>query len=309
MWGGGEAVRLVNYRDEESSMLPLVPAYFGLEPTPPLLSFLSQAVALGFTAQYSGRVRTSDTLRLMGHGLDVGYINSSVLPSAVLGYRFRWTDNDQYDICPGQFVQTIEEEFCRRYICTPADFEVQRKRRKGALKHYLVIKSVPVALRVLQRALGKEAQAEEPDSVLQDIAQIQQSEAVAETTRAALVDARLGQGRFRQHLIERFGGACAVTGCSFLPLLRASHIKPWSESTNAERLDPDNGLLLTANLDALFDRGLISFSDKGELIRSEQLPRDVRAHLGPLTKQPLSLSPEQRGYLEHHRTRFGLKAD
>lgn len=290
-------------------MSSLVPTDFGLPLTAALRSFLTQAAELGFTARYSNRVRTTNTLRVVGHGLDVGYINSSVLPSAVLGYRFRWTATDQYDACPPQLERTVEREFCRRYGCTPADFEVQRQRKKDTLKVYLVIKSVPVALRVLQRALGKEAQAEEPDSVLQDIAQVQQSEAVAETTREALINARLGQGKFRQDLIDRFGGACAVTGCRFLPLLRASHIKAWSECTNAERLDPDNGLLLTANLDALFDRGLISFSDEGALIPSKQLPRDVLAHLGPLEKLPLSLSPEQRRYLAHHRGRLDPKAN
>lgn len=297
----------IDYRDEVPNMSSLVPTEFGLPLTPAVRSFLNQAATLGFTAQYSSRVRTTNTLRVVGHGLDVGYINSSVLPSAVLGYRFRWTPTEQYDACPRQFEGTIEQEFCRRYGCTPADFEVQRQRKEDTLKVYLVVRTVAVAVRVLQTALGKEPETEESDVLLEDIALIEQSAEVAETTREALIDARLGQGKFRQDLIQRFGRACAVTGCSFLPLLRASHIKPWSESTNAERLDPDNGLLLTANLDALFDRGLISFSDKGELIRSQQLPYDVLAHLGPLTKLPLSLSAEQRGYLKHHRARFGLK--
>lgn len=285
-------------------MTSLVPTDFGLPLTPAARSFLNQSAALGFTAQYSSRVRTTNTLRVVGHGLDVGYINSSVLPSAVLGYRFRWTPTDQYDACPGEFEGKVEQEFCRRYGCTPADFEVQRQRKKDALKVYLVIKTVAVAVRVLEAALGKESEAEESDLLLEDVAQIERSADVAETTREALIDARLGQGKFRQDLIERFGGACAVTGCSFLPLLRASHIKPWSECTNAERLDPNNGLLLTANLDSLFDRGLISFSEEGELISSKKLPREVWAHLGPLTRLPLSLNPEQRGYLKHHRARL-----
>jgi hypothetical protein len=294
----------MDYRDEVSNMSPLVPSDFGLPLTAAARSFLTQAAELGFSARYSSRVRATNTLRVVGGGLDVGYINSSVLPSAVLGYRFRWTATDQYDACPQQFELTVEEEFCRRYNCTPADFEVQHKRKKDSLKVYLVIKSVTLALRVLQTALGKELKTEEAALVRKDIARIQRSEGIAETTREALIDARLGQGKFRQDLVERFGGACAVTGCSFLPLLRASHIKPWSECTNAERLDPDNGLLLTANLDALFDRNLISFNDEGALITSARLPREVLAHLGPMTTLRLKLSKEQNLYLAHHRDRL-----
>lgn len=84
------------------------------------------------------------------------------------------------------------------------------------------------------------------------------------TTRKALIDARLGQGKFRKSLI-RYWGSCAVTGVANLAMLRASHAKPWKFSTNDERLDVYNGVLLTANLDAAFDAGLITFEDSGDI--------------------------------------------
>ncbi|HET9245398.1 MAG TPA: HNH endonuclease signature motif containing protein, partial [Xanthobacteraceae bacterium] len=59
--------------------------------------------------------------------------------------------------------------------------------------------------------------------------------------------------------------------------LRASHIKPWRESSDRERLDPANGLLLTANLDALFNDGLIAFDDEGQMLVSAQLTRKDRS--------------------------------
>jgi hypothetical protein len=82
--------------------------------------------------------------------------------------------------------------------------------------------------------------------------------------------ARRGQGRFRRELEQFWKGSCSVTGCSVSEALRASHIKPWRVSTNDERLDKNNGLLLNAMLDALFDKFLISFDDKGGIVISPQ---------------------------------------
>ena len=71
-----------------------------------------------------------------------------------------------------------------------------------------------------------------------------------------MVRQRIGQQNFRQALMTYWGGACAVTGIDVSDVLRASHIKPWAEcATDAERLDVFNGFLLSANLDALFDKG------------------------------------------------------
>jgi hypothetical protein len=64
------------------------------------------------------------------------------------------------------------------------------------------------------------------------------------TTRERLIDARLGQGRFRVGVASRWNGRCAVTGCAIPAVIRASHIKPWSECTDRERLNPANGIFL-----------------------------------------------------------------
>jgi predicted restriction endonuclease len=108
--------------------------------------------------------------------------------------------------------------------------------------------------------------------LIDDISKIRNDQTIRdETTRKALIDARLGMGKFRSDLQRRWKGQCAVTGCRLPELLRASHIKPWSESNNRERLDPGNGLLLSAHLDALFDNGLISFDDNGKMLLSRRL--------------------------------------
>lgn len=96
------------------------------------------------------------------------------------------------------------------------------------------------------------------------------ADVVSDTDRLALVQARRGQGRFRNVLIGLWR-SCAVTGCSKPAVLRASHLKPWNLATNAERLDLYNGLLLSPNLDAVLDCGLITFTDQGRIIISRSL--------------------------------------
>jgi putative restriction endonuclease len=89
------------------------------------------------------------------------------------------------------------------------------------------------------------------------------------TTKEILVNARLGQGAFRAHVLAYWGMQCCVTGTRTLDAVRASHIKPWRDSNNEERLDSNNGLPLVATLDALFDAGLITFSPDGKLLTSK----------------------------------------
>lgn len=133
-----------------------------------------------------------------------------------------------------------------------------------------------------------------------DLQEIEKAE-VSATTRVALVDARLGQGRFRRELLRRWNGACAVTGCRVGAVLRASHCKPWRKSDNRERLDSNNGLILSANLDALFDAGLISFNDDGTMLMADVLSEQERAELGlpaPLVRDPWA---NLKKYLRFHR--------
>lgn len=124
---------------------------------------------------------------------------------------------------------------------------------------------------------------------------------IPETTRTALMAARVGQGNFRQQLMRRWDSACAVSGCRISAMLRASHCKPWRDSDNGERLDPDNGLLLVANLDALFDAGWIAFDDAGAMLVTGSIPAAEQKALGlpaPLTRAP---SVRLRRYLAYHR--------
>jgi hypothetical protein len=137
-----------------------------------------------------------------------------------------------------------------------------------------------------------------------DIADIKAAKGVAETTKQALIDARIGQGKFREALITHWAGVCAVTGCDQLQVLRASHIKPWKASSNAERLNARNGLLLVANLDALFDRGLVSFCTDGTMLVSKDISLSSRKLLGLPASLRRAPTAEENEFLDYHRNRF-----
>ena len=124
------------------------------------------------------------------------------------------------------------------------------------------------------------------------------------TEREALIAARRGQGRFRLN-VEATERACRLSGVTDRRLLRASHIKPWrSCTTNGERLDGENGLLLTPTADHLFDRGYISFTDDGLVLVSPAIIVTELSRLGlPWVPQWNigGFSPRQRAYLAFHR--------
>lgn len=126
-----------------------------------------------------------------------------------------------------------------------------------------------------------------------------------------LVRARVGQGKFRQQVMLRWRNGCAVTGCQVSAMLRASHIKPWRDCVNAsEQLSADNGLMLTANLDALFDRGLISFDKTGAMLVSPEISDLDSKNLG-LKGARLLIRPSewQDRYLAYHRQTFGFERE
>lgn len=120
-----------------------------------------------------------------------------------------------------------------------------------------------------------------------------------------LVIQRVGQGLFRDALLDYWEGRCAVLGLAVPALLRASHIKPWADcDRDDERLDVFNGLLLSSHLDAAFDAGLITFADDGGMAVSTKLDAASRALLGidrPL--QVRGLTKGHKHYLAWHRSK------
>jgi hypothetical protein len=140
--------------------------------------------------------------------------------------------------------------------------------------------------------------------------EVENDATIPETDREAIVLARRGQGLFRRRVGE-LETRCRVTGVSNPEHLRASHCKPWRDSGNDERLDGENGLLLTPSIDHLFDRGFISFEGYGRLLISPVAHRESLQRMGVKTEEPVKVgtfSEGQRRYLEFHRERVFLLA-
>ena len=113
---------------------------------------------------------------------------------------------------------------------------------------------------------------------------------------------RIGQGIFRRALVEYWDGRCAVTGINDPALLRASHIVPWAACTSdAQRLEVHNGLLLSALWDAAFDSGLVSFDDDGRALIGPDLSAEARSLLNPTSSLRRPPTREQREHLRTHR--------
>ena len=167
----------------------------------------------------------------------------------------------------------------------------------------------------LRQPLWEALRKEWPDLILGSLAQgevdgeiTDKDKPLLPTERATMIQARIGQGNYRRKLLDLWNGQCALTGCDVEEVLRASHAKPWKTSNNQERLDPYNGLLLAAHVDALFDTGLIGFSDTGKILLSEKItPQQLKA-LGIETSQTLRfVNSQHHKYLAAHRKKHELK--
>jgi len=198
----------------------------------------------------------------------------------------------------------------------PAKFSpVVPSTQKGNQKLYLVEVSEGLfrtvfdrsgleARRLDERAAGPNGAAVAED--LEDRAQsaILEDPGLDATTRSRLVDARRGQGRFRDAVRAR-SPRCRVTGLTHDGLLIASHIKPWrSCASSIERLDGANGLMLAPHIDRLFDRGFITFEDDGAVRVSAHVDDSTLRALGCPDLRTLTVGPfdaDQCVYLAYHR--------
>lgn len=127
------------------------------------------------------------------------------------------------------------------------------------------------------------------------------------TTSSQMIEVRTKQSLFKRRLLT-VEKECRLTRVADLRFLRASHIKPWSKcATGDERVDGNNGLLLSPTADHLFDRGWITFEDNGDLVRSNAIPDDVIVRLGIDLSQGRkcgAFSKPQKNYLEYHRNKI-----
>ena len=157
----------------------------------------------------------------------------------------------------------------------------------------------------LAQALPNQAASDYEDQVQKELAKFP-ADAIKGTEVERMVRQRIGQKTFRNAMLNYWGGACAVTGIAVPEVLRASHAKPWADCINdAERLDVFNGFILSANMDALFDRCLITFDDKGRIVISPRLSQYQCNTLGLNPDLCLRwIVNEHLFYLQYHRSLF-----
>ena len=143
----------------------------------------------------------------------------------------------------------------------------------------------------------------EPAEDTEIVQQIEMSKQLSSTEKQVIIKARVGQGKYRDRLLEKYDKRCIVTGIDKENLLIASHIKPWAICNNEERVDVENGLLLCPNIDRLFDSGLITFKNSGEMAISSFVGQanERRLHISKEVRIDLKATERLLAYLEYHR--------
>jgi hypothetical protein len=139
---------------------------------------------------------------------------------------------------------------------------------------------------------------------------IESDTSIPATDREAIIRARRGQGIFKQRVME-IEQRCRITGVTNQVHLIASHCKPWRDCKNEERLNGENGLLLTPSIDHLFDRGFIGFEGNGNLIISPVAHPPSLERMGIDVKGNVNVgrfTAGQREFLEFHQEKVLLKA-
>jgi hypothetical protein len=159
----------------------------------------------------------------------------------------------------------------------------------------------PIVLELLVELHAR--QLDDPDaSEANALARLNEQAAGNAPTRVQVSHARVGQGAFRAAVLAR-EPACRMTGVSMPRCLVASHIKPWAVCVGGEHLDGANGLMLAPHIDFLFDTGLISFTDDGQLILAPTLdPAILYAWHIAVDQNVGTFAPDQAHYLAYHRT-------
>ncbi len=113
---------------------------------------------------------------------------------------------------------------------------------------------------------------------------------------------RIYKNLLKEEVDEKLGQTkCMLENLAY-PSLVASHIKPFISSNDNEAYDPNNGLLLSRNMDILFDQGYISFSDDGDMICSGKLDDDVVRYLKKYKLDKIFINENRKAYFEYHRT-------
>ena len=152
----------------------------------------------------------------------------------------------------------------------------------------------------------------------QAIKEILEDHNIKPTSKKILIDSRIGQGKYREDLLSLRERTCMISEIKAPELLIASHIVPWIKSNNIERLDPNNGLLLSASIDKLFDKYHISFNENGYMVISKKFKKNhsnykqIMSIIGIYKsmidqEKSLELNPETKEYMNRHFKEFKIR--
>jgi predicted restriction endonuclease len=136
------------------------------------------------------------------------------------------------------------------------------------------------------------------DDTIKEVNQIKNDNTLTVLEKESIILSRVGQGKFRKELIDLWKG-CAISKFDDTRFLIASHIKPWEQSSNQEKIDKFNGLLLLPTYDKLFDLGFFSFNDNGSIIISKFLNQYNK--LGIDSNIVIDIKYKNVQYLKYHR--------
>lgn len=142
-----------------------------------------------------------------------------------------------------------------------------------------------------------------------EVSKIEKDITLSKTEKEAIVKARIGQGLYRDKLLKKYSDGCIITHINIPEVLIASHIKPWSVSSNSERTNGENGFILSATYDRLFDRGLISFENDGKILLSNMITIDNanKLELENGRIYDIKFNPGMKDFLAYHRDIIFIK--
>ena len=142
-----------------------------------------------------------------------------------------------------------------------------------------------------------------------EVSKIEKDIILSKTEKEAIVKARIGQGLYRDKLLKKYSDGCIITHINIPEVLIASHIKPWSVSSNSERTNGENGFILSATYDRLFDRGLISFENDGKILLSNMITTDnaKKLELENGRIYDIKFNPGMKDFLAYHRDIIFIK--
>lgn len=190
-------------------------------------------------------------------------------------------------------IYALNSEFLAQYI----EMLEENNKLKGTST---ITNGTSIADKVSQKDLPKRKK-----RVIKNLEKIKQSiQNLSETEREIIYKQRIGQGLFKELLCNKYNDTCAICDITTPNMLIGSHIKEWSKCSNLEKLDENNGLLLCAHHDALFDKHLISFEDDGSLIISTTLSEKEKATLGLVDELNIDVAEDMKSYLSWHRLKL-----